>query len=54
MEIRKTENIVDEQQQAKTAVEPQKLDTMQISPMKRKKGMLLDVFYARVRLQRLS
>ena len=54
MEIRKTKQIVDKQQRAMTAMDPQELETMQINPTKRKKGMLLDVVRALVRLQRLS
>ena len=45
---------MDEQQREKTAMEPQELETMQINLMKRKRGMFLDVFRARVRLQHLS
>ena len=47
------DNIVDERQRAKTAMEPQVLNTMQVNPMKRKKGMFFVACHARGRLQRL-
>ena len=50
-EIWKMRKVVHEQQGEKTAMEPQELETMQINMMKRKNGMLLDVFRARVRLR---
>ena len=45
------ETIVDKQQRVRIAMEPQELKTTQINPMKRKKGMFLLYFVARVRLQ---
>ena len=44
MEIRKMDKNVDEQQQAKIAMETQELKTMQINLMKRKKGDVLLCF----------
>ena len=46
--------VVTEQRRAKTVMNFQDFKLKQINLMKRKKGLLLDVFRVRARLQRLS